>query len=98
MILGFGINMIVPILLCTGAGIVLDRLFSTKFIVIILFFIGAAAGFRNIFIYAKDSSRKTTYLGSDAEESANGHAGEDFAETMDRIFKDNMNEKTDDHP
>ena len=98
LIFGFGINMLVPILLCTFVGIVLDRLFSTKFIVIILFFIGAMAGFRNIFISARDMNKKTTYIGSDADESASGRKGEDFAEAMDRIYKDNMDEKTDDHP
>ncbi len=49
----FGINMLVPIFLCTFIGIFLDRLFETTFIVIILFFLGAAAGFRNVFIFAK---------------------------------------------
>ena len=89
--------MIVPILLCTFAGIFLDRLFSTSFIVIILFFVGALAGFRNIFIFAKNLNKKTTHLGSDADEMVAGRAEEDFAETMDRIYKDNMNEKARDH-
>ncbi len=49
----FGINMLVPIFLCTFVGIFLDRLCNTTFIVIILFFLGAAAGFRNVYIFAK---------------------------------------------
>lgn len=49
----FGINMLVPILLCTFLGIFLDKLFSTSFIVIILFFVGALAGFTNVFRLAK---------------------------------------------
>lgn len=49
----FGINMLVPIFLCTFLGIFLDRLCRTTFIVVILFFWGAAAGFRNVFIFAK---------------------------------------------
>ena len=49
----FGINMLVPIFLCTFLGIFLDRLCRTTFIVVILFFLGAAAGFRNVFIFAK---------------------------------------------
>ena len=52
-ILQFGINMIVPILLCTFLGIFLDRLLGTSFIVIILFFLGAMAGGRNVYIFAK---------------------------------------------
>ena len=89
--------MIVPILLCTFAGIFLDRLFSTSFIVIIMFFLGAAAGFRNIFVLAKNMSSKTTHLGSDADEALSQHAKEDFAETMDRVYRDNLNEETHDH-
>lgn len=49
----FGINMLVPISLCTFLGIWLDRQLSTSYIMIILFFMGALAGFRNIYIMAK---------------------------------------------
>ena len=52
-VLQFGINMLVPILLCTFLGIFLDRFFHTSFLVIILFFIGALAGGRNVYIFAK---------------------------------------------
>lgn len=63
MITQFGINMIVPIIICLALGMWLDNFFGTNFIVIILFFLGAAAGFRNIFImskeiYGEDSERK----------------------------------------
>ncbi len=97
MVLQFGINMLVPILLCTFAGIFLDRLFSTSFIVIILFFLGAMAGFRNIYIFARNMNSKTTHLGSDADDLMSGHDREDIAEAVDRVYRDNMNEKTDDH-
>lgn len=50
----FGINMLVPIFICSFAGIFLDKLFSTSFIVVILFFVGALAGFTNIFRLAKN--------------------------------------------
>ena len=53
LIMQFGINMLVPIFICTFLGIFLDKKLHTKFIVIILFFLGAIAGFRNIFIMAK---------------------------------------------
>ncbi|MDR2889333.1 MAG: AtpZ/AtpI family protein [Lachnospiraceae bacterium] len=53
MITQFGINMLVPILLCTFLGIFLDRKLGTSFLVIILFFMGALAGFRNIYFFAK---------------------------------------------
>ena len=53
MISQFGINMIVPILLCGGLGLLLDKHFSTSWISIVGFFMGALAGFRNIFVFAK---------------------------------------------
>ena len=52
-IIQFGINMLVPIMLCTFLGIFLDRYLGTSFLVIILFFVGAAAGGRNVYIFAK---------------------------------------------
>ena len=90
--------MIVPILLCTFVGIFLDRLLSTSFIVIILFFVGALAGFRNIYIFAKNASKNTTHLGSDADAGISEHTGEDPVEAMDRIYRENLNEQTEDNP
>lgn len=49
----FGINMIVPIFLCTFLGIFLDKKIGTNFLVIIMFFLGAIAGARNVYIFAK---------------------------------------------
>lgn len=49
----FGINMLVPVLLCSFAGIYIGKRFDMDWIVIPLFFIGALAGFRNIYIMAK---------------------------------------------
>lgn len=83
MITQFGINMIVPILLCTFLGIFLDRLFSTSFLVIILFFIGALAGFTNVFrlarnIYSQSDEEHINYYGAegsrqeDDQENASG--------------------------
>jgi F0F1-type ATP synthase assembly protein I len=49
----FGINMIVPVCACSFLGILLDKKCETSCFVIILFFVGAAAGFRNIYRFAK---------------------------------------------
>ena len=49
----FGINMLVPVLLCSFAGVYIGKRFDMKWIVIPLFFLGALAGFRNIHIMAK---------------------------------------------
>ena len=49
----FGINMLVPIFLCTAVGVSLGRKFSIDWLAIPFFMAGALAGFRNIFIMAK---------------------------------------------
>ncbi|MDO4187917.1 MAG: AtpZ/AtpI family protein [Lachnospiraceae bacterium] len=50
----FGINMLVPIFLCTFVGIFLDKKLGTSYLVVILFFVGALAGARNIYMFAKN--------------------------------------------
>ena len=49
----FTINMLVPIFLCSVVGYLLDERLGTSYFFVILFFVGALAGFRNIFILAK---------------------------------------------
>jgi len=58
----FGINMLVPIFLCSFIGVAIDKKFETNFWMVLLFFVGALAGFRNIFrmaktIYSKKSEK-----------------------------------------
>ena len=59
----FGIHMIVPICMCSVAGYFLDKCLETNFFIIILFFVGALAGFRNIYILARKiySDEEETY-------------------------------------
>ena len=59
----FGIHMIVPICMCSVAGYFLDKWLETDFLIIILFFVGALAGFRNIYILARKiySDEEETY-------------------------------------
>lgn len=49
----FSINMLVPIFMCSFLGLLIDRKAGTSFWVVIFFFAGALAGFRNIYIFAK---------------------------------------------
>ena len=53
MITQFGINMLVPIFLCSFLGMYIDKKCGTSFWFVLLFFAGALAGFRNIFVLAK---------------------------------------------
>ena len=79
LIMQFGINMIVPILLCMFLGMFLDRLFHTSFLVIIFFFLGALAGFTNIFrlarnIYTRSDEQHIDYYDiKGSKEQGNDH-------------------------
>ncbi len=53
MITQFGINMLVPVFLLSFLGIWLDKKLGTSWLTIVLFFVGALAGFRNIYVMAR---------------------------------------------
>ncbi len=53
MITQFGVNMLVPIFLCSFAGMYLDRKLGTNVWMVALFFVGALAGFTNVFRFAR---------------------------------------------
>ena len=57
----FGITMIVPIFLCAFLGWYLDQKLQTSYLFVILFFVGALAGFRNIYILSKKIFEKGEY-------------------------------------
>lgn len=59
----FAITMLVPIFMCSLAGYYIDRYFDTQIWFIILFFVGAIAGGRNIYMLAKK-----TYSAEDDED------------------------------
>lgn len=63
LILQFGLNMIVPIMMCTMFGVWLGKRYDMPAITVPLFIVGALAGFTNIFkmakkIYGQGSDRK----------------------------------------
>ena len=67
LILQFGLNMIVPIVMCTLFGTWIGRKYDMLWIVIPLFIMGALAGFTNIFkmakkIYGQDGGRNNDAL------------------------------------
>ena len=53
LILQFGLNMIVPIMLCTLLGVWLGKRYDILWITIPLFIVGALAGLTNIYKMAK---------------------------------------------
>ena len=54
----FGIGMLVPVFICSFVGIFLDKKLGTSFFVVILFFVGALAGYRNVYRLAKRLGEK----------------------------------------
>lgn len=67
MAMQFGINMIVPIFMCTIIGVYIGKKFDMIIIVVPLFILGALAGFRNVYIMAKkifeqESDRDTKHV------------------------------------
>ena len=52
MISQFTIHMLVPICMCSYVGYFLDKKLDTSFLFIFLFFIGAMAGARNVYLLA----------------------------------------------
>lgn len=60
----FGINMLVPIFLCSFFGLFLDKKLGTSFFMVIFFFVGSLAGFRNVYLLARriyEEERKQPY-------------------------------------
>ena len=77
MISQFAVNMLVPIFICFFIGVFLDRKFGTSFWMVVLFFVGALAGFTNVFRFAKkiyetpaQTRRRDTKKQSDREEKS----------------------------
>ncbi|MCR4924617.1 MAG: AtpZ/AtpI family protein [Lachnospiraceae bacterium] len=82
-ILQFGINMLVPIFLCTFLGMFIDRKLGTSYVFIIMFFIGAIAGGRNVFILA----RKIYSKPSDSRNIKGAHISEGYDAKEDKVDK-----------
>jgi len=75
LIMQFGINMLVPIGFMSWLGILLDRKCGTSFFMVLFFFIGAIAGFQNIWRMAKsvyDDEPRGKNTGGQAEQKDTG--------------------------
>ena len=85
----FGINMLVPVLVCSFLGNFLDKKLGTSYLVIILFFVGAAAGFRNVYRFSM------RILGKASSENAYLHTGRRAGSKTGEKEKDTGNERKD---
>lgn len=92
MILQFGLNMLVPICMMTALGIFLDKKLGTTWIMVVFFFVGAAAGGQNVHRMAKQiyGCPQTEAKSRDAEKKAGECRQEKTAgiEEQKDVFKD----------
>lgn len=77
----FGISMLVPVLACSFLGILLDRKLGTDFLVIVLFFVGALAGARNVYYFARrifeGETEQSAYLHKSRKHRGTEHESKD---------------------
>ena len=75
MITQFGINMLVPVFVCSFLGMFLDKKFGTNFLVVILFFVGAVAGGYNVYRFSRQiytrASEQSSYLKNEKKDHKN---------------------------
>ena len=64
MITQFTIHMLVPICMCSYGGYLLDKKFGTSFWFVFLFFVGALAGGRNVYLLAQKVSDGKNHMTS----------------------------------
>lgn len=69
MVLQFGINMIVPIVLCTMFGVWIGRKTGAEWAAVPLFFVGALAGATNIYKFVKKMIREDNKGKDNAEKN-----------------------------
>ncbi|MDD6491568.1 MAG: AtpZ/AtpI family protein [Firmicutes bacterium] len=76
----FGINMLVPVFICSFLGMFLDRKLGTNFLVVILFFVGAVAGGYNVYRFARQifqsESDQSAYLHKSRRNRKDGNRNE----------------------
>lgn len=63
----FGITMLVPMALMFALGCWLDRVFDTSFWTVILFFVGALAGFGSVYRLARQVYDRQEESGKESE-------------------------------
>ncbi|MCR5720547.1 MAG: AtpZ/AtpI family protein [Lachnospiraceae bacterium] len=94
MVTQFGTNMIVPIFMMTFLGIWIDKKFNTRWWTVILFFVGALAGARNIYVAAMKIAGKPS--SQNKVSSSEKHVTADETERI--LNKDNNEEDQQNSP
>ncbi len=68
MVLQFGINMLVPIVMCIALGVWIGDKYDMDWVVIPLFFVGALAGYNSIFRMVQKYLKKKNNTGAKKEQ------------------------------
>ncbi|MCR5209852.1 MAG: AtpZ/AtpI family protein [Lachnospiraceae bacterium] len=82
MISQFAISMVVPIFLCFYVGYLIDKHFGTSFMAVVLFFVGALAGFTNVYKLARGLTAEDRNTDDGSAEEMGGAQSSDG--TLDR--------------
>lgn len=85
----FGINMLVPVFICSFLGMFLDGKLGTDFLVVPLFFVGAAAGGYNVYRFARGifagGSEQSAYLHKGRRSGRAGNERKDHQDKQDSV-------------
>jgi F0F1-type ATP synthase assembly protein I len=79
MVSQFAFTMLSPMLLCFFGGMWLDKHLGTSFLAVLLFFVGALAGFTGVYRLAKEIMKD-----NDDEPSGKGLGTQDVSSSVDR--------------
>lgn len=82
MIMQFGINMLVPILACTLFGAWLGEKVHISWLAIPFFVIGALAGMRNVFVFARRIYQPKEHSGRDHSSNIEEKESSDVEKTQ----------------
>ncbi|MDE5909614.1 MAG: AtpZ/AtpI family protein [Lachnospiraceae bacterium] len=85
----FGINMLVPVFVCSFLGMFLDQKLGTNFLVVVLFFVGAVAGGYNVYRFARGiyagGSEQSAYLHKSRKSRREIDEGKDHQDKQDSV-------------
>lgn len=82
MISQFAISMLVPICICFYVGYLIDKHLGTSFMAVVLFFVGALAGFTSVYKLARGLTAEDRNTDGGSEKKMGGAQGSDG--TLDR--------------
>ncbi|MCR5735089.1 MAG: AtpZ/AtpI family protein [Lachnospiraceae bacterium] len=83
--------MLVPILICSFLGLYIDKKLGTSFVFVLLFFVGAIAGGRNVFVLARKFYSKP----AESRDITGAHISDGYNESYDGVTDIQQKDRTD---